>query len=501
MHPLREYQQQAIARLRAALAGKRKVILQLPTGGGKTRIAAEIVGMARAKGRKVLFLAPRRELIDQAIAAFSRHGIRAGVIMAGRERDSALDIQVASFDTLHARGIRKASMRMPDADLVIVDECHLSIAQSRREILDRYAASVVVGLTATPARGDGKGMGEVYEAIAFGPSVAELTAQGFLVPVRYFAPSKPDLASLRVGKEGDYIEAGLAAAMDKPQLVGDIVDNWQRLAPTRRTVVFCVNCAHSRHVRDEFLARGISAAHVDGETPMHERAEILAGVESGKYQVLTNVFVASYGLDIPALDCAVLARPTKNITLYLQTCGRVLRPFPGKADAFIIDHSGAIEENGYVDDDVPWSLDGKESVKDRKERLAKERKDHAQITCPLCTCMFKGRHDCPNCRYGVIPAGKAIPVVQADLYEVQRELKKANRTDTWESKEAFLGMLRTHAVRTAKKPGWAAYKYREKYGVWPNDERVKHASMREPTPEVMSWITSRNIAYAKRKPA
>lgn len=456
--------------------------------------------MARAKGRKVLFLAPRRELILQAATAFERHGVRAGIIMAGHERDHMLDVQIASFDTLHARAVRRSIMRLPDADLVIVDECHLSIAPSRKEILDKYRESgaVIVGLTATPARGDGKGLNALYEAIAFGPSVAELTELGFLVPVRYFAPSKPDLAVLNV-RGGDYVEAELAGVMDKPQLVGDIVDNWMRLAKERRTVVFCVNCAHSRHVRDEFLSRGISAAHVDGETPVKERAEILAGVADGKYQVLTNVFVASYGLDIPALDCAVLARPTKNITLYLQTCGRVLRPFEDKRDALIIDHSGAIEENGYVDDDVPWSLDGKESVKDRKERQAKERGEPAQITCPMCACMFKARPSCPNCGFRVIPEGKAVPVKQADLLEVQRDLKRANRTDTWDTKEAFLGMLRTHAVRTGKKPGWAAHKYREKYGVWPNDERVKHASMREPTPEVMSWITSRNIAYAKRR--
>ena len=150
---------------------------------------------------------------------------------------------------------------------------------------------------------------------------------------------------------------------------------------------------------------------------------------------------------------------------------------------------------------MPWSLDGKESVKDRKERKAKERNDPAQLTCPRCACMFKARRDCPNCGHCVIPDSKAIPVMQADLLEVARDMKKANRVDTWAQKETFLGMLRTHAVRTGKKPGWAAHKYREKYGVWPNDERVKHASMVEPTPDVMSWITSRNIAYAKRRPA
>src|SRR3546814_7641235 len=167
--------------------------------------------------------------------------------------------------------------------------------------------------------------------------------------------------------------------MDTPQLVGDVVENWMRIARHRSTVVFCVNRAHSRNVRDEFLAQGIRAEHVDGETPTDERAAILARVRSGETQVLCNVFVASYGLDIPTLDCAVLARPTKNIALYMQTVGRVMRPAERKADALVIDHSGAVKENGFVDDFIPWSLDESEKVKDRKLKLSRSEEHTSEL--------------------------------------------------------------------------------------------------------------------------
>ena len=142
----------------------------------------------------------------------------------------------------------------------------------------------------------------------------------------------------------DYVTESLGEHMDKPALIGDIVSNWYRIVRDKKTVVFCTTCAHSRHVRDEFLRLGIKAEHLDGKTEQDERKAILDRVQTGETQVLCNVFVASYGLDIPSLECAVLARPTKNITLYLQTIGRVLRISEGKTEAVVIDHSG--QSNG-----------------------------------------------------------------------------------------------------------------------------------------------------------
>ena len=501
-HSLRPYQADAIESLRDAIrSGSRRPLLQLATGSGKTRIAAEIISGAVRNRKKCLFLAPRRELIHQARAAFAREGVMSGVIMAGERPAPLMDVQVASFDTLHARAVRSTRMGLPDADVVIVDESHLSIAETRKEIISRYGHAIIVGLTATPARGDGKGLGEIYDDLVLGPSVQELTDLGFLVPLRYFGPSAPDLSAIRLNKDGDYQEKGLATVMDSPQLVGDIVDNWVKLAPTRRTVVFCVSRAHSRHICEHYLRIGVKAEHLDGETETEERKAILARVDSGETQVLCNVFVATYGLDIPALDCAVMARPTKNIALYLQMAGRIMRPAPGKVDGLIIDHAGAVEENGMVTDYVPWSLDADSKVKDRQQASKNERKEPKLLKCPKCHGEFKGRRDCPHCGYEALAKTEKIPVHEADLQEITRKASAENKEASWPEKAAFIGGLRSYAMQHGYSSGWVAHKYRSRFGVWPNDRRVKDAPIVDCTPTLRSWIQHEQIRYAKRRSA
>ena len=502
MKPLRDYQSAMIAGARASLAaGSKRIVVQAPTGSGKTRVIAELCRMATSKRKRVLVMAPRRELIYQIRDALAEHGVFAGVIMAGEAPAKLLDVQVASFDTLHARAILSARMAMPDADMVICDEAHLTISQTRKDIVDHYAGKTVIGFTATPARGDGRGLCELYEDLVIGPSVRLLTEQGHLVPLRYFAPSKPDLAGIKLGKDRDYNEKELGKRMDNAKLIGDIVDNWLRIAPLRRTVVFCVNVSHSKSVCAAFCKIGVVAEHLDGETPADERADILERVKNGSTQVLCNVFVASYGLDIPSLDCCVLARPTKNITLYLQTVGRVLRTFPGKIDAILIDHSGAIEENGFADDDVPWSLDGEESVKDRKKKAAEEARMPKEIECGKCHTVFKGRRDCPSCGNQVIGIGKPIPTHEATLVEISKAAKSSNRVDTWEAKISFIGQVKTYARNHNKSEGWISHTYRDVYGVWPNDKRVKNAPAIPVDPATADWIKHRLIKFAKARAA
>ena len=496
---LRDYQTRALDLLRNVIrSGFTRPILLSPTGSGKTVMAMEIIRRAKDNGKHVLFLAPRRELIMQTSKILDAVKIIHGVIMAGEPRDMHSKVQVGTFDTLHARAIRSERMLMPKADLVLVDEAHLSISRTRQEIIQHYPDAIVIGLTATPARGDGRGLGEIYNEIVPAANVKELTEQGHLVPVRYFAPSEPDLKGLKKNRDGDYVEKALGERMDQAQLIGDIVQNWFRLAKGKSTVVFCVTCAHSRHVRDEFLKAGISAEHVDGNTPHDERKAIMQRVSEGKTMVLCNVYVASYGLDIPRLECAVLARPTKNITLYLQTAGRVLRPFEGKREALIIDHSGAVKEHGFVDDMVPWTLD-ETDVREAKKKAKEEAKEPKEITCGECGTVFKSRRNCPICGHEMIPATQEIPTHAADLEEIEREQRKLNRDMSSVEKKRFFGMLKGYAKKHGFNPGWCSHKYRALTGVWPN--AYKNAPMLEPSSEVLNWIKSQNIRYAKRRAA
>lgn len=514
---LRPYQAEARRELAAAFAsGRRSILFQCATGGGKTVTAADILHGVERKGKRGLFLLPRRELVYQTADKLAHYGVTPGIIMAGEEMDYRRSIQLASFDTLHARAIRREKIQLPSADVVLVDEAHLSLAETRKNILARYHESFLVGLTATPARGDGKPLGAIYKHLILSWPVARMIAEGYLVPVRYFAPSEIDLTGVRV-QRGDYVETELEQRLDKPKLIGDIVDNWMRIAPDRRTVVFCVTRSHSRHVCEEFKRRGIAAEHVDGETPQDERAAILKRVASGQTQVLCNVFVASYGLDIPVLDCAVLARPTKSLVLYLQIAGRVLRPVyaPGaalataeqriaaflKKDALIIDHAGAVAEHGFVDDPVPWTLHGDESISEAKRKQEAERHEPKEIRCSACGCVFKGTRYCPDCGHAMIPPGKPVPIREADLVEVGRDAegKRANKATSWDEKQRFYAEAKGYAREKGFVNGWAAHKYKEKFGVWPNDARVKDVAPVAPGALIHGWIKHMAIRRARAR--
>lgn len=493
---LRPYQTAAIADLRTSFAqGNRSPVLVMPTGSGKTLVAAELTRSAREKGSKVLFLAPRRELIFQTSAKLTAAGVRHAIVMAGEPVSLTAPVQVACIPSLHRRAIASDRMPMPLADVVIVDEAHLSISRTTRDVLAKYPKAVKIGMTATPSRADGRGLGEVYDHMVLGPSVAELTAQGFLVPARYYAGSKPDMDGVKIVR-GDYDAKQLGGRADNTVLVGDVVSNWARIAGDRKTVVFAVNRAHSRHLAERFSEIGIRAEHLDGQTENEERADILQQLRSGQIQVVTNCDVLTYGWDEPSISCAVLARPTKSIARYLQMVGRVLRPADGKTDCIVIDHAGAVEDIGFVDDEMPWSLDAKGKIQERRE--AKQKAEPKPLVCGDCGSTFKPAKHCPDC--GAEMGSKytqAIQSIDEDLTEVDRARRRKNREWTPAEKAAFYGELRQYAADHGYKSGWSDRKYQERLSVWPN--AYKHAPLKQPTPETLGWIKHSQIRYAKSK--
>jgi DNA repair protein RadD len=492
---LRPYQSDLLARSGQALRKNRSICVQAPTGSGKTVIMSEMVHRFMGADKRVLVLVPRRELAFQVAGTLERFGRYVGIIMAGEERLQGMQTYVASFDTLHARCVQRDIHPLPTADVVIVDEAHLALAKTRKDILDAYPHAKIIGFTATPARSDGKGLGRMFDDLVLGPGVRELTQLGALVPARYFVGERPNLDGVRV-QAGDYNQRELEERVDQPRLVGDIVENWMRLAGDRRTVIFCTSVKHSRHVCQLLIAHGVKAEHLDGKTPAIERAEILERVRSGESQVLCNVYVASYGLDIPELDCAVMARPTKSIVLYFQTVGRVLRTCKGKRDALILDHAGCVEEHGFVDEPMPWTLMG--NARQDQERERRERRDPQPIECPECQTIFRATHICPTCGHELRGGVEAVPYHEADLHEIDREKKKVNRQWTAEQKGQFFGELKSYGLRRNYAHGWASHKYRERFGVWPRGV-INDYPMRTPSQETLNWIKSRNIAAAKAR--
>jgi DNA repair protein RadD len=479
--------------LRASLGkGNRSPLLVAPCGSGKTHIARSIIAGAVAKEKQVLFLAPRRELIYQTCEKLDDAGIEYGIYMAGEERKMFSPVQVASIPTLYRRMETVGKTALPIAQLVLIDEAHLSLNATTQAVLAAYPNAVKIGLTATPARSDGKGMGDFYDDLVMGPTVRELTDLGFLVPVKYFGGKKADLSDVKI-QMGDYNTKQLGDKMDDVVLIGDVVTNWLRIAGDRKTVVFSVNVKHSIHLCDRFKEVGITAEHIDAKTPNEDRRAILNRVKSGDTQVICNCDILTYGWDAPPISCAVIARPTKSIARYLQAAGRVLRPYDGKEDTIIIDHGGIIEELGFVDEDWPWSLDGNSKVQDRKE--VKVRRVAKDITCQECGHVFTGSAICPACGHMSELYGKAVLATDTELAEINRKGRK-ERVWSMAEKQDFYSELLWWANEKGYKPGWAANQYRQRLGVWPNQ---LHKRMKGTSHATQSWIRSRQIAYAKMK--
>jgi superfamily II DNA or RNA helicase len=492
---LRDYQTKLMAAVGDSFrGGHRKICVQAPTGAGKTAVMSAMVHRWMETGKRVLVLVPRRELAFQVVGTLERFGRYAGIIMAGEERLQGMQAYVASFDTLHARCVQREIHPLPPADVVIIDEAHLALAQTRRDIIDAYPDAYIAGFTATPARTDGRGLGQMFDDLVMGPSIRWLTDNGHLVPLRYFTGERPNLEGIRVN--GDYNQQQLDEAVDTPRLVGDIVENWLRLAADRRTVVFCTSVKHSRHVCEQFIAAGVTAEHLDGNTPKGERDAILDRVRSGQTQILTNVYVASYGLDIPELSCAVMARPTKSVVLWYQTVGRILRSAPGKQDALLLDHAGCLDEHGFIDEPYPWTLAG--NARQQQERERQERREPQPIDCPVCKTVFRATHICPTCGHELAGGAEAVPYYEVDLEEIDRQKKRLNRKMTAEEKGQFFGELKAYGHRRGYAQGWAAHKYRERFGVWPRGQ-INDCPMRTPSEATLGYIKHLQIKHAKSK--
>lgn len=423
---LRPYQIEAIAKLRQLLGeGKKRLVLQMTTGGGKTVVAAELIRLASEKGRRVLFLAHRRELVRQCSDKLRQFGVHHQIIMVGEDSGALLvamsnPVQVASKDTLWSRAVRSKKLDLPPADLIIADECHRSNSRTWRELLGKYPVSTLIGLTATPARGDGRGLNEIYDGMVQAISCEELIKQGYLVPYKVFAPYRPDMKGVKV-VAGDYQRKELEFRMDKVELVGDIVDNWLQLAQGRQTIVFASGVAHSIHLMEAFKKAGIVAAHLDGKTPLDERDEIMRKMLSGEITVLSNVDCCTEGTDIPSVGCIVLARPTKSIVRYKQMVGRGMRVWEGKEDAILLDHSGCVYKHGFPDEEVPWTLDGKEKIDAAFQKAKKEGKGKEPIVCKHCHAVFHGVPKCPNCGAEARQKkGKAVQTKDGLLKELKR---------------------------------------------------------------------------------
>ena len=342
---LRPYQSEALTAVHDAYrAGKRRVIVSLPTGTGKTVVFAHFPRVLKMK-KRLLVLAHREELLLQARDKFRSVDpeLKAEIEQAATHAAADAKVVIASVPTLARGGARLSRLQPDEFSIVVVDEAHHAVAPSYRRIFDHFGlfepnvSRYLIGFTATPRRGDKHGLGEVFEEVCYARDMREMIADRYLCPItgwRVYTDLSLDHVTVR---HGDFIESQLARAVNIPLRNGLLVQAYRDFAPGRRAIVFCVDVAHAKDVHRAFAEAGIRAAPVWGELSRDQRRSTLAAFSAGEIDVITNCNVLTEGFDEPRVDCVIMARPTKSKLLYAQMVGRGTRLHPGKRDLMVID--------------------------------------------------------------------------------------------------------------------------------------------------------------------
>lgn len=410
MLDLRDYQSKAVEAVREAYrTGSKAPLLVAPTGAGKTVIFSYITATAAAKGNRAMILVHRAELLTQTHKALVKMGVEHGLVAAGRTPDPTQIVQVASVQTL----IRRLDKFQPP-DLIIVDEAHHASAGSWQTIIKAYPNARLLGVTATPARLDGKGLSASFDRLINGPEVIDLIEQGWLCRPVYYAPSTVDMTGAKT-TAGDWNKKEAEERTNKPKITGDAVTHYQRLCAGSPAVVFCVSVAHAESVADAFNAAGYKAAVLDGTLAPEVRAARVSALASGDLQIITSCDIISEGFDLPKVTAAILLRPTQSLSLHLQQIGRVLRPSENKPRAYILDHVGNCLRHGFAEEPREWSLDG---IK-KKSKREKEDDVERYKQCPSCFAVHLPAPACPQCGHTYEAKPRTLEEVDGTLTELQ----------------------------------------------------------------------------------
>lgn len=489
---LYDYQQEAIDALRDTFRGNvRRVVLGLPTGGGKTMIASAIIERANEKGQRTTFVVPSISLIDQTYEKFRAEGLDdLGVIQANHPMTNyARRNQICSIQTLKSRGY------FPDSKIILVDEVHQLHDHHKKWLSDQaFAQAYFIGLSATPWT---KGLGRYFDTLLIAARMQDLIDKGRLSKYRIFACPRADVSGVKI-TAGDYQVDQLSKASQKGTLTADIVHTWKTKWGQDKTLVFCVDCAHAQVIHERFKEAGVLSAYQDASTPGVDREDIRRGFHAGIYQVVCNVGTLTTGVDWD-VRCLSFARPTKSEMLYVQIIGRALRTAEGKEHAVILDHTDTTMDLTGGAGPVGIEHDRLDDRADNAKDPPAERKAAVAKPCPACAALaMRIARVCQNCGHEF--PHTTVETADGELTELvpgQRHKAAGKREYTMAEKREWFGMLLCYARRHDYADGWASHKYREKFDVWPADKRG--VPVIEPSWEVEQWIKYRQIVYAKRQ--
>jgi DNA repair protein RadD len=453
---LRQDQAEVVAETRLALANHQSVLIRAPCRFGKTVVAAFMAKSASERRKRVIFACHRDAILRQISATFDKFEVKHGYIAAGRPSNPFAMAQVASADTL-----RNRLTILKDCSLLVVDECHLWNSRTRKLIIDaaKEAGAKIVGLSATPIRMDGKPLSDLFDHMVLGPCEADLIERGSLAQYRIYAPVSADLSGVHTAR-GDFVVSEVAERLDRPSIVGDAPETWRQYADGLRTVVYAINRAHGKHVLEAYLAAGIKAAYIDGDTPKAEQIRIANALADKEISVLVSVELLTTGYDLGSLvgrdvtiQCVQLLRPTKSLQLAIQMMMRCMTPWDGVS--VILDHVNMVlnrdgtVNHGFPDDERDWSLTG--NVTRRQEGV----EDFNVWTCETCFASVRSTKPvCPYCEKEHTVKPREIVTEAGVLAEIKRQEAVRKKTAVRAARD--LPSVARVCVEQGHKPGWIA---------------------------------------------
>ena len=498
----RDYQDRLLNLCRKAIVdGHKAILLQGATGMGKSVVFSAIIRGGYEKGKTVLFLTHRRKIFNQVEKYME--GIPFGVCIGGEKHDNWHPVQLAMVQSAHRR-LDTAYSTLQPADIIVIDEAHTSASETYLKVIERLQQNILVGLTATPVRKNGYGLKKAGYTILiqgkdYGGTITDLTKQGYLVPIRYYAPVEPDLIDVPV-QSGDYNLKLLAYRLLQGKVLDDIVPNWFKYSEKRQTFIFASGIKHSIAIRDMFIKAGIPAEHVDGMTPDYEQFSILERFEKGELKVICSCDLYIEGVDIPTIGCVFIARSTKSLRIWMQMVGRGMRPVAGKKDMILIDHSGSFAEHGPVHEINDWKLDSAHKTVNSAQ-AARQARNSKPIECPLCSNLYTGQLKCPAC--GNIPTkaqfGKDIEYLDGILGEVVLTTGKAKvHVPTIAEKKDWYQQAKNYGWSKGKDDKWLAGMFKACFGSFP-PWSFQNLPIKETSAEVSSYLDKKRQDFARRK--